>query len=436
MTSKVVLSVAGAAIIGASAFGMQLSKNAVQQQINKLSMKLNGTEAIAFEINTVSGNFFTEQHKITLFFDTDPVEFTQNVTFLPWGAKANIQMVQESEFFVELRNNTTFTELPLNIDWEVNGLAQTVILNADLAPFEVTSTQQDNNFKLTGKPAFMQITSDLEGANTKVRTAIQGYTITSDEFDLALTSLTMDGTSKAAMGMPLISDTVMRLADVKVTSHDQSDAFKSFQLSRLSYTVTSDFAEQTFSFDSNVKIGDIIVKHAPTSPTIAEHVSLENIGFNIGMDNMSLAFITRLKAFNELQQRGHTPTQDDINKLGDAFFSESKQIDFGLSTDNLNFTLNGQQSSGAINLTGKGETPPTDFQQVLQFGPQVMLGGMSGELDVSIARSLVDFGSQLTGMPYQPFLEQGFLEDANNQISTHVEYKNGVLTANGKDLGL
>ena len=196
MTSKVVLSVAAAAIIGASAFGMQLSKNAVQQQINKLSMELNGTEAIAFEINTVSGNFFTEQHKITLFFDTDPVEFTQNVTFLPWGAKANIQMVQESEFFVELRNNTTFTELPLNIDWEVNGLAQTVILNADLAAFEVTSTQQDNNFKLTGKPAFMQITSDLEGANTKVRTAIQGYTITSDEFDLVLTSLTMDGTSK------------------------------------------------------------------------------------------------------------------------------------------------------------------------------------------------------------------------------------------------
>ena len=83
------------------------------------------------------------------------------------------------------------------------------------------------------------------------------------------------------MGMPLISDTVMRLADIKVTSHDQSDAFKSFQLSKLSYTVTSDFAEQTFSFDSNIKIGDIIVKHAPTSPTIAEHVSLENIGFNL-----------------------------------------------------------------------------------------------------------------------------------------------------------
>ena len=155
------------------------------------------------------------------------------------------------------------------------------------------------------------------------------------------------------------------------------------------------------------------------------------------MDNISQVFLARLKAFNELQQGGHTPTQDDINKLGDAFFSESKQIDFGLSTDNLNFTLKHDRPAKQRRhkLSGKGETPPTDFQQVLQFGPQVMLGGINGELDVSIARSLVDFGSQLTGMPYLPFVEQGFLEDANNQISTHVEYKNGVLTANGKDLG-
>ena len=432
MASKVILSVGAVAIIGASSLGMHLSKTALQQQIANLNSAPIGTQDIAFKIDTVSDNFFVQRHKITLSFRANLLEFTQSVTFLPWGAKGNIDLVQEGQFFNELRKNTTFIELPLNVDWQVNGLTQIMILNADLAAFNVKSTQPDDNFQFSSKPAFIQITSDLDGANTLFRTAIQGYKISNDELDITLTSLTMDSSSKKTKSLLRISDTVIRLADIKITNHNQRKPFKSFQLSRLSNTMTSNFVAQALSLKSEVKIGDITVKHAPTSPEIAEHLSLENIAIKASISNIGSAFLTHLKAFNPLQLTDSLPNQADINNLGDAFFSENKKVTLNLSTDNLNITLNGQQSSGAINLAGTGKMSPIEFQQLVQHGPQLILNSLYCELDVSVARSVADFASQFLGMPYAPFIEQGFAVDAVNSISTHIEYDNNQLKANGK----
>ena len=431
MASKVILSVGAIACIGVSAFGIHLSKTAFHQQIVNLHNVPIGSQAIVFKIDTVSDKFLVQRHKITLSFGANLLEFTQSVTFLPWSAKGNIDLVQEGQFFNELRQNTTFTELPLNIDWQVNGLTQIMILNADLDAFKVKSTQPDDNFQFSSKPAFIQITSDFDGVDTMFRTAIQGYKISSDDLDIALTSLTMDSKTKGTKSKSLLGDAVIRLADIEITNHNQSEPFKRFQLSKLSYHLKSNFVEQLLSLKNEVKIADIVVKHAPTSPDVPEHLSLENIALDTSINNISNVFLAQLRAAIQMPLKGHQPSRAITDKLAGTFFSDSKTVDVSLTSENFNITLNSQQSSGAISLIGTGKTTSIDFPQVQQ-DPQRILDGLNCQLDVSIARSLADFAAQFLGISYTPFIEQGFAVEAMNDISTHLECKNNTLKANGK----
>lgn len=433
MTKRVTIAI-GAIVLSASAVGMYISKQAVKQQLTQLNHAFNSRGAFALEIDTLNDNLLTQSHRLNLLVKNTEITLIQTVTHLPWGAKAKVTLDENSTLFNAWRQHTDFTQLPMNIEWSVNAVAQQVILNASMAAFEIKSVQPEQSFELKVKPAFVHITSDLKGINTTLNAAIQGFQLQNETFDIHLSVLSAKGTSAEAMGLPLISDSVVLLGDFTVANHDNREAFERFRVSKLNYTVRSNVVQQQLELDSVVKIGDISVQHAPVAPNIAEYVSLENVSFRVAMRNIGARFIEELRIFNAIRQSGAVPKEERTRELGAAFFAESKNMEVSMSTDNLAVTLNGQQNGGAINIVGSARTAPTDLTQIQQDSERMLLRNLKANMDVSIARSLADLATHLSGMPYQPFIEQGVLTETDQTLNTHIEYQDMLLTANSKPL--
>lgn len=277
-----------------------------------------------------------------------------------------------------------------------------------------------------------------------------------DNSTFNMDSISLDGTLQRKFEVLYTGEEMLRIGSIKF-NNQQDDVSSHVSVNNISYGFKASADDQFLNIGIGMESGSAIIKS--TNIKDAHFVFSSN-----HLDGKALAAL--YKVFNDIQtkamkatcgnQNAQNTESTESNSTNTGTDAKDSKPDFEaikqqsaaalltllqhapiFSLDNISFAT----TDGALKLTGSATingVAESDLTPEVQY--QSLIGKLSAHAEFNIDQALVDhwpikenaeqFKQQVAALE-----TQGFLTRKGNALQSHLEFKNGKLTANGKPIG-
>lgn len=275
---------------------------------------------------------------------------------------------------------------------------------------------------------------------------------TKDNNVFTMDNISLDGALQKKFEVLYAGEESLRIANVKFSN--QQDAASNISINKISYgfksTADDQFLNASFGMESaDATFKDISIKesHFVFSGNHFDGKALAAL-YKIFNDVQTKAMTAACRAqtaqdadspdsTNAADDKDSKPDFDAIKQQSVAVLLTLLQHAPVFSIDNVGFTT----SDGALKLTGKATidgVEESDLTPEVQY--QSLMGKLNVQAEFSMDQSLVDHwpikdNAEQFKQQVAALVAQGFLAQKGKALQSHIEFKSGKLTANGKPVG-
>ena len=270
------------------------------------------------------------------------------------------------------------------------------------------------------------------------------------EFDGDAPGLIFNGKNNSVVHLDNITlnGTVQRKFDVLFTG-DETLGIEAISFSDPSKT-ESDFSVKNIKYGIRASADDQFINFGVIADSDAlsyKNTNLKAINFDFATNHLDAKSVASLhKSIQDMQTRilKQHDAGDDSSQATEAFKKQAQQDVLAvlqhspvLSLDNIGFATN----DGALNITGKATLDNVTEEDVM---PEVLYQALAkkihAQVDVSIEQPLIDHwpvaqSAEQIKQQIAALETQGFIARKGSKLESHIEYKDGKITANGKQVG-
>ncbi|GAA5215770.1 DUF945 family protein [Corallincola platygyrae] len=423
MNKSVVIGVGLVGVIGLCAAGTYASGQMLDNIYPMSIAKLNQSPVMEVEMEQTSSSFFERSHKFMVTLNGEvSLEFTEQVTLLPWGASGEVELVQQGDMFSQLREETTFTELPLEISWHANQLFGNASLEMLMEAFSIESKDPEDSSVAHIKPLSLSVDATVSGYAEMFEFTWQGMEFGDGEGTFVMDEMTAGGVGEENDGVFLMTDGFYKVASV--TFHDPDSQTK-FNLVDLKFTSRNEKQGENALLENEFAVASFDFSDGQ------QNISMLDAKFEVTLDNLSWQAMKALQTINQ----GQMMTDDEATQAFSALFNQG--FDVALDTRINDLSVMGPMGAGSGEVSAKGSLviQPSDFE-ALQHNPMALMQSLVGELDLSLSQSLADMAADAGAPPYQALADAGYVKVEDGLIKSKLALAAEGLTANGMPLGM
>lgn len=429
MSQKVRYGVAGIAlVVGLSVSGIYMMGQAIDESMPSLVSELNQIDGLALKVETTESSFISRNHAITLYVEEQPVFFEQKVNLLPWGARADVRLIQEGETFNDLRRNTTFSNLPLDIHWVANGVFGTASANIHLSETSIKPTNGKDSGLLIISSADLQLDTNRDASILRLSGSWDGFNFKDNTNEIALGKITPDLSFKEIDGFLMTDNASLILEHLSMMTKDYRGAEKqSLALKGMHWSDDTAIENNSVMFSDELSVSEL---------------SFKKLGHGVEVANLSVRFelndLARdaFKALQSMSRHQDDVTTDDFHEVAEKALAKGFGFNISSSADNFVIVDNTNRSGGSIAVAGHVSTAPMDWAQFQTQGFQWLMQKISGQVDIEVGRSLAEMVARENNFPYGQMVYSGYIAEKGDKLVTNITLEDSMLKANGKVLPL